>query len=779
MPLLYRLYTGLILLLSFVFFATSVSAQNTFFLEDFNEVRPNNTLDINKWNYYPNNNIGVTTIKEGGGVLLLNQQINTNQFPLVTSKNPLPNSDYFVEIKFRYTNVTFWGTGIVLSEKAPVNGSGFDVGFNISIWQDRTLNNLRIGFNGQDIHYMPVNTLDHVIKVERSRDKYLIYLDSQLIYFSNANFGKLNYIWMGNPTFQNPKIPIWTSLNIDYIRVTSSSSYATNPFLDLPWEYESKGLSFSEAALSINSFFDHEYPLLSTNLLEPILANSSIVDFKGLPRKDKPYSKHDGYDWGRKAKASLGEKVLAAASGFASFINSCRACGNMVLIDHQNGYQTRYLHLLKSDLITDLPNQPVWVNQGQQIGLVGSTGNSTGAHIHFGVFQDKNLDGDFEDNIPDGVTDPFGWQTQDPDPWENYFFNYKNKDRQGNSSQYLWNKSIDSTSSILASFSKQFKLAKFNLSFFDNSINKDSLIELNLAPMININKQITSLGTILEAKATDLSGNTVTNFNKNFKIEVDLNMLDLSKIDTSTILIYSSQDGVNWNSFPTTLDLINKKIFAFINHFSYFGAFASRLDIISPQTTLSLLGSKGKANFYKSDVRVELEAIDNIAGLGVDHSFIKITKLDNQEDISDWEIYTNPISITQEGSLKVFYYSVDLDDNIEEIKEEEFIIDKTPPEVLLNTDKLVLWPPNSKFIDINILGSSTDLYLDTTDFELQDEYNLIEPQIYGFGDNIKLEASRLGDDLGGRVYQIKALAKDLAGNSSEGIAEILVPHDLR
>src|SRR3989338_10710026 len=38
------------------------------------------------------------------------------------------------------------------------------------------------------------------------------------------------------------------------------------PFLDLPWDYEGKGLSFEKAALTINAYFDHEYPLQSRGL---------------------------------------------------------------------------------------------------------------------------------------------------------------------------------------------------------------------------------------------------------------------------------------------------------------------------------------------------------------------------------------------------------------------------------------------------------------------------------------------------------------------------------
>ena len=54
--------------------------------------------------------------------------------------------------------------------------------------------------------------------------------------------------------------------------------------------------------------------------------------------------------------------------------------GNLVVVQHDNGYQTYYAHL-----DTILVSNGQRVSQGQQVGLVGSTGNSTGAHLHFCV----------------------------------------------------------------------------------------------------------------------------------------------------------------------------------------------------------------------------------------------------------------------------------------------------------------------------------------------------------------------------------------------------------
>ena len=52
--------------------------------------------------------------------------------------------------------------------------------------------------------------------------------------------------------------------------------------------------------------------------------------------------------------------------------------GNLVVIDHGNGFSTAYAH--QSQIIVSVGQH---VSQGQQIGMEGSTGNSTGPHLHF------------------------------------------------------------------------------------------------------------------------------------------------------------------------------------------------------------------------------------------------------------------------------------------------------------------------------------------------------------------------------------------------------------
>jgi murein DD-endopeptidase MepM/ murein hydrolase activator NlpD len=89
------------------------------------------------------------------------------------------------------------------------------------------------------------------------------------------------------------------------------------------------------------------------------------------------WSGHLGID----IAAGEGAPIYAADSGVVVFAGwATGGYGNMIMIDHGNGYQTLYGHL--SSVAVSCGRS---VSQGQTIGYAGSTGNSTGAHLHFEV----------------------------------------------------------------------------------------------------------------------------------------------------------------------------------------------------------------------------------------------------------------------------------------------------------------------------------------------------------------------------------------------------------
>lgn len=105
------------------------------------------------------------------------------------------------------------------------------------------------------------------------------------------------------------------------------------------------------------------------------------------PRTDPYTGYHEGVDIG----ASTGTPVLAMGNAQVLSAGWNGGYGNCVIIDLGNGIQAYYGHLSSISVSTGQT-----VNQGDVVGAVGSTGNSTGPHLHFGVISGG------------GFVDPFG-----------------------------------------------------------------------------------------------------------------------------------------------------------------------------------------------------------------------------------------------------------------------------------------------------------------------------------------------------------------------------------
>ncbi|WP_425229437.1 M23 family metallopeptidase [Sphingomonas sp.] len=77
---------------------------------------------------------------------------------------------------------------------------------------------------------------------------------------------------------------------------------------------------------------------------------------------------------------AIGTPVHAAADGVVAVAGRAGGYGNLVEIEHAGGVETRYAHLLAIDVVPGMT-----VRQGDIVGLMGSTGRSTGSHLHFEV----------------------------------------------------------------------------------------------------------------------------------------------------------------------------------------------------------------------------------------------------------------------------------------------------------------------------------------------------------------------------------------------------------
>jgi murein DD-endopeptidase MepM/ murein hydrolase activator NlpD len=86
------------------------------------------------------------------------------------------------------------------------------------------------------------------------------------------------------------------------------------------------------------------------------------------------------YHKGQDISAPTGTPVNATADGVVVVAGWVRGYGNGIYIDHGNGISTRYGHLSRIDVVVGQI-----IKQGQHLGLVGSTGRSTGPHLHYEV----------------------------------------------------------------------------------------------------------------------------------------------------------------------------------------------------------------------------------------------------------------------------------------------------------------------------------------------------------------------------------------------------------
>ncbi|HEY3380289.1 MAG TPA: peptidoglycan DD-metalloendopeptidase family protein [Vicinamibacterales bacterium] len=113
----------------------------------------------------------------------------------------------------------------------------------------------------------------------------------------------------------------------------------------------------------------------------PLPLSSGISSPFGI-RAD-PFSGTRRFHAGVDIQAAYGREVPAAGSGRVVFSGAQGGYGNTVVIEHADGIRTRYAHLASVQVGTGAV-----VDAGAVIGRVGSTGRSTGPHLHFEVLQD-------------------------------------------------------------------------------------------------------------------------------------------------------------------------------------------------------------------------------------------------------------------------------------------------------------------------------------------------------------------------------------------------------
>lgn len=118
--------------------------------------------------------------------------------------------------------------------------------------------------------------------------------------------------------------------------------------------------------------------LLNGGLIWPMPASTRITS--GFGGREEVMSGSGTYHSGVDIGVAYGSNIIAAASGTVVAAEYNWSMGNYVLIDHGSNIYTVYMH--SSKLLVSAGD---YVNQGDVIALVGSTGLSTGPHLHFGL----------------------------------------------------------------------------------------------------------------------------------------------------------------------------------------------------------------------------------------------------------------------------------------------------------------------------------------------------------------------------------------------------------
>lgn len=96
--------------------------------------------------------------------------------------------------------------------------------------------------------------------------------------------------------------------------------------------------------------------------------------------RSDPFTRRSAMHSGIDFKGAMGSPIYAAATGEVTFAGRKSGYGNCVEITHANGIVTRYAHLSRIDVTAGQP-----IEAGETLGGLGSTGRSTGPHLHFEV----------------------------------------------------------------------------------------------------------------------------------------------------------------------------------------------------------------------------------------------------------------------------------------------------------------------------------------------------------------------------------------------------------
>ncbi|HEY6178155.1 MAG TPA: M23 family metallopeptidase [Kofleriaceae bacterium] len=144
------------------------------------------------------------------------------------------------------------------------------------------------------------------------------------------------------------------------------------------WQHDLRD-RLHDAELSLTALVDEasaSIPDLTVLSTEPVARTES----SGFGWRDDPIRHTRSFHSGTDFRSHPGTPVVAAGDGVVTFCGRYGGYGNVVYIDHGGGVVTRYAHLRRIET-----RKAAAVTAGAVIGQVGSTGRTTGPHLHFEV----------------------------------------------------------------------------------------------------------------------------------------------------------------------------------------------------------------------------------------------------------------------------------------------------------------------------------------------------------------------------------------------------------
>lgn len=195
-----------------------------------------------------------------------------------------------------------------------------------------------------------------------------------------------------------PIIPVQTAPKIDESKLKSKFEAIDEKLAKINRFFKSKGLkpifknvsndvkeglswaSLSQTVDNYNSKLEETVSkMASVPLGKPVDGN--ITSFFG--GRSNPFSGHGAETHkGLDLSGSKGDIVKSTAAGDVIFAGNQHGYGNVVIVKHAHGYETKYAHLSKI-----LVRSGASIDTGAEIGRVGSTGRSTGPHLHYEVLK--------------------------------------------------------------------------------------------------------------------------------------------------------------------------------------------------------------------------------------------------------------------------------------------------------------------------------------------------------------------------------------------------------